>query len=83
MRIGLPSRERVLAAFRTSRFVGLSLLALVLGAQVLLGDDENVPWRHDWWDTLHTMSPRDRGNAAESPVVIVAIDEETMLTNGA
>ena len=73
----------ILTALRPSRIVGLLLMTLVLTVQVLLGDDENVPWRHDWWDQLHSWAPRDRGAPQESPVVIVAIDSETMLTNGA
>lgn len=81
MRLGM--REGLLGALRPSRFVGLLLMAFVLLVQAVLGDDENVPWRHDWWDTLHRIAPRDRGDPAESPVVIVAIDSETMLTNGA
>ncbi|MFK7944906.1 MAG: CHASE2 domain-containing protein, partial [Paracoccaceae bacterium] len=83
MRLRLPSRERIWVGFRTSRLVGLTLLTVILTVQILQGDDENVPWRHDWWDRLHKMAPRDRGDPADSPVVIVAIDSETMLTNGA
>lgn len=75
--------EGVLGKLRPSRMVGLLLLTFVVAVQVFLGDDENVPWRHDWWDALHKSAPRDRGDPAESPVVIVAIDSETMLTNGA
>ena len=82
MRFGLPTRAQVRNSFRTSRMVGLTLLALVLAVQVGFGDDENVPWRHDWWDRLHKLAPRDRGDPAASPVVTVAIDEATMLENG-
>ena len=63
---------------RLSRVVGLILMALVLLAQVWLGDSEDVPWRHDWWDKMQQLSPRDRGDPASSPAVIVAIDEDTM-----
>ena len=67
---------------RSTGWVGLALLALVLSVQILLGDDENVRWRAFWWDAVHAMSPRDRGDAADSPVVIVGIDAATMHTNG-
>ena len=79
----IPSGDEIGEALRLSRVVGLMLMAFVLAVQVMLGDDENVPWRHDWWDRMHQWSPRDRGEPKDSPVVIVAIDSETMLTNGA
>lgn len=67
---------------RGATWIGLLLLALVLAVQVALGDDENVPWRSLWWDTLQIMSPRERAEPADSPVVIVAIDEATMQAIG-
>ena len=76
MRLG--EREGVLSALRLSRVVGLLLMAFVLTVQVLLGDGEQVPWRQDWWDAMQRISPRDRGDPAESPVVIVAIEGNTM-----
>ena len=61
---------------RLSRLVGLVLTAIVLGLQIWLSD--SFPWRYDWWDKMQQISPRDRGDPAASPAVIVAIDEDTM-----
>lgn len=63
---------------RLSRLLGLALMAFTLFVQVELGESEDVPWRHDWWDRVHQWSPRDRGDPAEGPVVVVAIDEDSM-----
>ncbi|MEM0990137.1 MAG: SpoIIE family protein phosphatase [Pseudomonadota bacterium] len=65
-----------------SRITGLVLLAVALLAHVVPGDSEDVPWRHDWWDRLHSWSERDRGDPADAPAVIVAIDEATRAANG-
>ena len=63
---------------RLSRLVGLVLMGVVLATHIWLGDGEDVPWRHDWWDKMHQMAPRDRGDPETSPAVVVAIDEDTM-----
>ena len=74
----LPTLAAIGQTIRPSRLVGFLLMALVMGTHVWLGDDKNGPWRHDWWDKLHQLAPRDRGDPKASPAVVVAIDEDTM-----
>lgn len=63
--------------FRFSQVVGLAATCLV--ALVLFFTDEsNLTWRDNWWDTLHQIAPRDRGDPDKAPAVVIAIDEVTM-----
>ncbi len=64
---------------RWPRALGFVLLALVLVGQVIVATAPEVSWRDRWWDTLQRMMPRDRGDPAKAPAVVIAIDEETML----
>ena len=79
---GWPTRsvDRALALLRRpSRSIGLALLAIGLVLQLWSGED-GLAWRNPWFDLLHMSAPRER--PADPPVVIVAIDEETMELNG-
>lgn len=64
--------------FDGPRILGAILLVVVLVLQVLFGNARDVSWRDNWWDTLQRAMPRDRGDPADAPAVVVAIDEETM-----
>ena len=60
------------------RLLGSVLLLTVLALHGLMGDARDVSWRDNWWDALQRAMPRDRGDPAAAPAVVVAIDEETM-----
>ena len=60
------------------RLLGAAALAFVTALQIYFSSGSEVSWRDNWWDALQTAMPRDRGDPADAPAVIIAIDEETM-----
>ena len=50
----------------------------MLGVTLSSTADDEVWWRNAWWDAQHKLLPRDRGDPAQSPAVVVAIDNASM-----
>lgn len=61
-----------------SRYVGIALLTAMIIVTSLSADDDEIWWRNAWWDAQHKLLPRDRGNPADAPAVVVAIDNASM-----
>lgn len=64
--------------WRGSRIVGLALLIAVTVVALLPGPSGDATWRNAWWDLQHRLLPRDRGDPAAAPALVVAIDERSM-----
>ncbi|MEO1494032.1 MAG: SpoIIE family protein phosphatase [Pseudomonadota bacterium] len=64
------------------RLTVLALTLVLLAVHIWADRRGDIPLRNFWWDTLHGQMPRDRGDAADAPAVVVAIDEETMSLYG-
>ena len=61
-----------------ARTVGLAILGAMLGLHLWLADSQDLSWRDGWWDLMHQLSPRERGDPDKAPAVVIAIDEDTM-----
>lgn len=61
-----------------SRIVGIVCLLIVALLGVNRGADGQAWWQTAWWDAQHRLLPRDRGDPAEAPAVVVAIDNASM-----
>ncbi|MEL6998221.1 MAG: SpoIIE family protein phosphatase [Pseudomonadota bacterium] len=74
----LPGRAQLVDALTASRLLGLILLASLTLFFIWRGLDTESSWRNAWWDAQQKILPRDRGDPAKAPAVVIAIDQSSM-----